>query len=69
MDDVKYFDPEERRRQKQESRDQDARRLAAGEVTPEQLNQENSFFAGLPPEPVWSELPRALAAMRRRRQK
>jgi hypothetical protein len=68
MDDVEYIDPEERRREKQASRDEDARRLAAGEVTPEQLNRENSFFAGLSLEPVWSDLPRALAAMRRRRQ-
>jgi DNA-binding phage protein len=34
----------ERAAEKQRSRDEDARRLKAGEVTPEQLQAENSFF-------------------------
>jgi hypothetical protein len=34
----------ERAAEKQRSRDKDARRLKAGEVTPEQLQAENSFF-------------------------
>lgn len=33
-----------RAEEKQASRDEDARRLAAGEVTAEQLTKENSFF-------------------------
>ncbi len=41
------FDPEERRREKQASRDEDARRLAAGEATPAELARENSPFSGL----------------------
>ena len=69
MDDAKRIHPEERQREKQASRDEDARRLAAGEVTPAQLHRENSFFGGQPVEPVWSDLPRVLAAMRRRRPK
>lgn len=36
-----------RRRKKQASRDEDQRRLEAGEVTREELNRENSMF---PPE-------------------
>jgi len=35
---------EELQRTKRESRREDARRLAAGEVTPEQLQEENSLF-------------------------
>jgi hypothetical protein len=41
------YDPAERAAEKQASRDEDARRLAAGEVTREQLARENSPFAGL----------------------
>ena len=41
------YDPAERAREKQASRDEDARRLAAGEVTREELARENSPFAGL----------------------
>ncbi len=67
MADTTYIHPRERQREKQVSRDEDARRLAEGEVTPEQLQRENAFFQGLPVEPVWSDLPKALAAMRRGR--
>ena len=35
---------EELQRSKREARREDARRLAAGEVTPEQLQEENSLF-------------------------
>jgi hypothetical protein len=41
------FDPEKRAEQKQASRDDDARRLASGEVTREQLRRENSVFSGI----------------------
>lgn len=67
MRDASSIDPEERRREKQASRDDDARRLAAGEVTPDQLRQENALFAGVYVEPLWGDLPKALAAMRRPR--
>ena len=40
-----YFDVEERRAEKQRSRDEDARRLAAGEVTREELARENGLFS------------------------
>jgi hypothetical protein len=50
------FDPEERRREKQASRDEDARRLAAGEVTPAQLARENSPFSGLVGVPDYSRV-------------
>ncbi len=46
------YDPEERRREKQASRDEDARRLAAGEVTPAELARENSPFSGLRIGPI-----------------
>lgn len=39
------FDPAERAREKQASRDEDARALASGEKTVEQLRRENSAFA------------------------
>lgn len=45
---MKYtYDPAERAREKQAARDEDARRLAAGEVTPQELARENSPFACL----------------------
>jgi hypothetical protein len=44
---IDTFDVEERRREKQASRDEDARRLAAGEVTPLELLKENCPFYGL----------------------
>jgi hypothetical protein len=39
------FDPEERAREKQASRDEDARALASGEKSREQLCRENGAFA------------------------
>lgn len=41
------FDPEERAREKQASRDEDDRRVAAGEITREELSRENSPFAAV----------------------
>lgn len=41
------FDPAERARQKQASRDEDARQLAAGEVTPRELRKRNAFLGAL----------------------
>lgn len=41
------YDPAERAREKQASRDEDQRRLDAGEVTREELRRENSMFAGV----------------------
>jgi hypothetical protein len=38
------FDPKERARQKRASRDEDARALASGEKTREQLKRENGHF-------------------------
>src|ERR1700691_2409647 len=38
------FDPEERAREKQRSREEDARALASGEKSPEQLQRENGHF-------------------------
>jgi hypothetical protein len=40
----KLFDPEERAREKQRSRDQDERDLASGAKTHEQLTRENTFL-------------------------
>jgi hypothetical protein len=39
------FDPEQRAREKQASRDEDARALASGEKSREQLRRENGAFA------------------------
>lgn len=44
---VGRLDQRERARQKQAARDEDARRLAAGETTPEALDRENGLAAGL----------------------
>jgi hypothetical protein len=44
---ISTFDPAERARQKQASRDEDARRLAAGEVTKAQLKRENGMLSGM----------------------
>lgn len=44
---VRYYDPSERASEKQRSRDEDARRLASGEVTQEELRRENGIFYGL----------------------
>jgi hypothetical protein len=41
---METFDPKKRAAEKQASRDEDARRLAAGEVTQEELRRENSFI-------------------------
>jgi len=38
------FNPKERAAEKQRRREDDARRLASGEVSREQLSVENSFF-------------------------
>jgi hypothetical protein len=41
------LDPQERAREKQRSRDEDARALASGEKSLEQLRRENGHFAHL----------------------
>jgi hypothetical protein len=43
--DPKLYSPDERAREKAESRAEDARAVAAGEKSSEQLRQENSSFA------------------------
>ena len=40
-----YFDPAERAAEKAASRAEDARAIAAGEKTPEQVRRENTSFA------------------------
>lgn len=40
-----YFDVEKRRAEKQEARDEDARRLEAGEITKDELGSENGLFS------------------------
>jgi hypothetical protein len=49
------YDPEERALEKQASRDEDARRLAAGEVTPEQLREENTLICPEGGRIVWPD--------------
>ena len=44
---VEILDPVARAAEKQASRDADAARLAAGEITPAELARENSFFGSL----------------------
>lgn len=44
---VSIFDPEKRAAAKQASRDDDARRLAAGEISKEELRRRNGFFSAL----------------------
>lgn len=41
------LDQAQRAREKQESRDRDAARLASGEIDREQLKRENDFFAAV----------------------
>lgn len=41
------FDPQKRAAEKQASRDEDARQLAAGEITPQELRKRNGFFSAL----------------------
>lgn len=43
--DPKFFDPAERARDKAASRAEDARAIAAGEKSPEQVRRENASFA------------------------
>ncbi len=43
------LDPEQRRREKQASRDEDERALAAGEITEEELGRRNFMFSALDP--------------------
>jgi hypothetical protein len=45
---VGILDPEQRAREKQESRDRDQKRLADGSISPEELSRKNSAFAALP---------------------
>ena len=47
------FDPIERAAEKQASRDDDARRLAAGEVTREELARENGALSGVATRIAW----------------
>jgi hypothetical protein len=54
---IAYYDPAERAREKQASRDADARALASGEKSREQLTRENGLF---PPGRVRHD-PRSLA--------
>ncbi len=42
---LENFDPEERAREKQRSREDDARALASGEKSREELRRENGHFA------------------------
>lgn len=54
---MESFDAKQRAHEKQASRDEDARRLASGEVSPEQLRRENGAFSRFArAEIVWSEL-------------
>ncbi len=39
------FDPKERAREKQRSREEDARALTSGQKTPEELQRENGHFS------------------------
>lgn len=44
---VRYFDPEERIREKQIAREQDERDLREGRLSADELQQRNSFVRGL----------------------
>ncbi len=48
-EEISYIDAEERFAEKERDREEDRRRLVAGEVTHAQLKRENEIFA-LPPE-------------------
>lgn len=52
------FDPKERAREKQLSREQDERDLASGAKTREQLRRENGFFAFPTAKILWDECER-----------
>jgi hypothetical protein len=45
---VATFDVKKRAAEKQAARDKDARQLAAGEISPEDLRRRNAFFGSLP---------------------
>lgn len=47
MQQLHYFDPEERRREKDRARAEDDRALRNGEVSREELRMRNSFLAPL----------------------
>jgi hypothetical protein len=54
-----YPTAEDRAAEKQRSRDEDARAVAAGEKTREQLRVENSHFRDIAHEPIqWDEMRR-----------
>lgn len=42
-----YYDPKERARQKQLSREQDEQDLKSGKITKEELRKKNGFFSSL----------------------
>jgi hypothetical protein len=44
---IGFFDPGERAREKQASREEDDRLLAAGQISVAELSERNSMFAGL----------------------
>ncbi len=44
---VEYYDPAERAREKQGSRDEELRRLKAGEITRAGLNRKSDFFVSI----------------------
>jgi hypothetical protein len=52
------FDPKERAREKQLSRDQDERDLASGTKTREQLRRENGIFVFPDARILWDECER-----------
>jgi len=49
-DEDEFYDPAERAREKQRSRDEDRRALASGEKSPEELQRENGLFSFEPDE-------------------
>ena len=44
---ISSFDPDKRAAAKQAARDEDTRRLAAGEISKEELRRRNGFFSAL----------------------
>lgn len=42
---IEHYDPQERAREKQRSRDADAEALASGRISREQLRRDNGHFA------------------------
>ena len=52
MVEIGYFNPEDRRREKEEARDRAEFLIVSGQLSSQQINEQNGFFSALNPSQV-----------------